>query len=134
MTTVIIYKTKYGSTKEYAEILSKELKCKAIEMDSVKKLSPYSRVIVMSGTYAGRMPLTGFLKSSWSSLKDKEVIAIAIGLVSKDHLWSKITYWFIPFWIRNKINYFKIMGRDPESKKPVSKANLKQVIDYLNKK
>ena len=99
--TGVFYKTRYGSTKEYAQILAKALKCKALEFDD-KDLSKYDRVIVMSGTYAGQMPLTGFLVRNWKVLKNKEVTTVATGLVSQKHLWSKITYCIIIsqiFWI-----------------------------------
>ncbi|MFA5406630.1 MAG: flavodoxin domain-containing protein [Candidatus Nanoarchaeia archaeon] len=130
MKTIIAYKTRCGSTKEYAQLLSKALKCKAFEMDSIKDLN-CDRLIVMSGVYAGQMPLVSFVKSNWKKIKGKELIMIAVGLVDEHHWWSKISYFFIPHKIKKQAKYFKIIGRDPDNKEPVKKENLKRVIDYL---
>ncbi len=134
--TAIVYKTIHGSTKKYALWLSKDLKCKVFEMDSVKPadLKRFSEFIVMSGTYGSRMPLTGFLKKNWDLLKDKKITIVAVGVASEDNLWSKLSYIMIPRKIRKKSKYFKIQGVYKGKGGPVRKSNLKRVIDYLKKK
>jgi menaquinone-dependent protoporphyrinogen IX oxidase len=131
--TVIVYKTIYGSTKKYALWLGKDLKCKVFEMDSFKNFKTYSHFIVMSGTYAGKMPLTGFLKRNWEQLKDKKITIIAVGMAPENNWWSKLSYIRIPKKIRKKAKYFKIKGRFKEQGEPIKKSNLKRVITYIKK-
>ena len=38
MKTLVIYKSKYGSTKQYAEWIAEELDCEAVDAKSVKPL------------------------------------------------------------------------------------------------
>jgi len=132
MKTVILYKTKKGSTEEYAKILGKEFSFNVFEFDKFKDFNKYEKFIIMSGVYAGKIPLVSFLKKNWRKIKNKKITAIVVGMVDKEHIWSKINYFFIPFWIKNKIKYFKIMGRNPESKEKVDKKNLNTIMKYLS--
>jgi menaquinone-dependent protoporphyrinogen IX oxidase len=133
MKRLIAYMTKYGSTEEYAKILSKELKTDINEADSAKDLKKYDQIIAMSGIYAGKMPIINFIKKNWKELKEKELILIIVGLLPVNHWWSKASYFLIPGFIKKKAKYFKIMGRDPKSKERVNPDNLKEVLKNLKK-
>ena len=54
MKTIVIYKTKYGSTKTYAEWIAKELDCKAVCTKEVKidDLMNYDTIVYGGGLYA----------------------------------------------------------------------------------
>jgi menaquinone-dependent protoporphyrinogen IX oxidase len=131
--TAIVYKTIYGSTKKYADWLGKDMKYKVFEMDKVKPkdLKPYSHLIVMSGTYAARMPLTKFLKSNWDSIKDKRITIVSVGMAPEDSFLTKVSKLFIPGKIKKKTKFMKIKGRMPDKGEPVKKSELKRVKDYL---
>lgn len=133
MVSVIVYKTIYGSTKKYAEWLKKELKCSSFEMDSVKidSLKNFNTIIVMSGTYAAKMPLTGFLKNNWKFLKDKKLVAVAVGAAPENNWWSRVSYFLIPGFIKKKIKYFKLPGPYKNQGEKPKKENLKRVVDCL---
>jgi len=134
--TAIVYKTIYGVTKKYAQWLSKELKCPVFEIDSVDldSLKKFNTIIVMSGTYAAKMPLTAFLKNNWETLKSKKLVAVAVGAAPENNWWSKISYFFIPSFIKKKIKYFKIHGPYKGMGEQPKKENLNRVISYLKKK
>jgi len=88
----------------------------------------------MSGTYAGTMPLIGFLKKHANILKSKEVYAVANGATLTN---SNQEYEKIPKEIRDSIKYVKIMGATPfankeRKAKEIKKENLSRVIDLLN--
>lgn len=134
MKQAIIYKTINGSTRKYAEWLSQDLKIKTFEMDSFKDFDKYDSLIVMSGTYAGRMPLTDFLKKNWKLLESKELIIVAVGAVPASNWWSRISYIMIPGKIRKHIKYFKIYGKAGEESPEIKKENLKPVLDYIKRK
>ncbi|MGQ9478689.1 MAG: flavodoxin family protein [Thermoproteota archaeon] len=135
MKTIIFYKSFLGTTRKYAEWLKAELKCdlKKFKEASDEELKNYDLIIVVSGTYAGRMPLTGFLKSKWEILKDKEIVAIGVGIAPENVYWSRKSYDKIPLHIREKIRFFKIPGRIGPAKPAgeVRKENLEKVIQYL---
>lgn len=131
----IIYKTVYGSTEKYARWLNEAVKSDVFEMDSmnVNLLKSYDALVVMSGTYAGKMPLTGFLKKNWELVKNKKIIMVAVGAAPQDNWWSKVTYFFVPGFIKNKVKYFKIYGKFKDKGEDVKKNNLKEIIEYIKK-
>ncbi len=134
MKTVIIYKTFLGTVKQYAKWLQTEIQSDLFKMNEIKgeKLDNYDLFIIMSGTYVGMMPLIRYLKGNWSILKDKKVIAVAIGAAPPDDPWSIRSYKKIPENIRNKIKYFKLPGKIGKTEvEKVRKENLDQVIEYI---
>ena len=54
MKPIVIYKTKYGSTKEYGEWIAEDLGCSAVDAKSVKvsDLLAYDTIIYGGGLYA----------------------------------------------------------------------------------
>lgn len=131
----IIYKTIYGSTEKYAKWLNEAVKSDVFEMDSinVNLLKDYDTLIVMSGTYAGQMPLTDFLKKNWILVKSKKLIVVALGAAPMNSWWSKVTYFFVPKFIKEKIKYFKIYGKFKDKGEDIKKSNLKEIIEYIKK-
>ena len=53
MSSIIIYGSCYGSTKQYAEELSKRTNIKAISFKNVKEINAYNTIIYLGGLYAG---------------------------------------------------------------------------------
>ncbi|VVB75069.1 Flavodoxin domain protein [Candidatus Tiddalikarchaeum anstoanum] len=131
--TLIVYKSFLGSTRKYAKWLTDELKSDIVDMWSVRleKLKEYDTIIVMSGTYANWMPLTGFLTKNWPTIQDKKVIVVAVGAAPENDPYSKSSYNKIPEHIRNKIKYFKIYGKFGNQGKEVEKDALNRIIRYL---
>lgn len=80
--TIIIYSSKYGFTKTYAQWLSEELSC---EMLSAKKanastLTGYDTIIYGGGLYAGTVSGIKLLTENISLLKDKNIVIFTCGL------------------------------------------------------
>src|SRR6185437_11094271 len=99
-----------------------------------EELINYDVVIVTSGTYAGKMPLVGFLKKHWDILQHKKVIVIAVGIAPAEDEYSIKSYELIPPEIRHKIKYFKVPG-NMFSLKPAgkpSKEKLERVISLIH--
>ena len=70
--TIVIYKSKYGSTKKYAEWIAGELECPAVSIEDFKKgeLKNYDKVIYGGAVQAGGIKeLDKFLKWIKSDLK-----------------------------------------------------------------
>ena len=135
MSDVVVYKSIFGATKIYANWVAGFLKVEAFKFGEANKsvLSCNDRVIVLSGTYAGQMPLTKFLKDNWAILKDKDVYVVAVGCSDKNSEGIEIAYNGIPLEIRERIHYYNVMGAMPFSDKTgkVEKGNLKKLFDDL---
>jgi menaquinone-dependent protoporphyrinogen oxidase len=114
MKTLILYKTVYGSTREYAEYIHKQFQ-DAVIFDvkgfDPKDLVNYDAVIFGSRTYMGSISGVKFLKKNWDVLKDKKVFLFAVGINLPNDKKSEDSYNLIPEEIRNVIQYIKVPGR-----------------------
>lgn len=77
---IIIYGSKYGTTKSYALELSRRIKVDAISYKEVKSLSSYDTVIYLGGVYAEQiLGLSKMLKAN--PLNSKQAfILVTVGL------------------------------------------------------
>ncbi|HPW48047.1 MAG TPA: flavodoxin domain-containing protein [Candidatus Saccharibacteria bacterium] len=137
MKTAIFYKSHLGSTKTYAAWIQKKIKANLFLFRQFKKvkIENYDTVIVASGTYIGKMPLVKFLTKAWPYIKDKNIIVIAVGMVSPHDDDSLKSYNSIPEHIRSSIKYFKLPGKigDNAPIGQVRPQNLKPVFEYLKR-
>lgn len=83
--TVVVYKSKYGNTKKYAEWIAKELGVKLLEHKGIKvdDLMKYDTIIYGGGLYAGGIAGFSFIKKNYSKLKDKHIVVFAVGSSSE---------------------------------------------------
>lgn len=81
MSGIIIYKSKYGAAKRYAEWLSEETGFKTIEESKAKieEVKQYDTVILGGGIYASGISGLSFLKKHIDMLKTKKVIVFCCG-------------------------------------------------------
>ncbi|WP_034449319.1 flavodoxin domain-containing protein [Butyrivibrio sp. AE2032] len=81
MKGIILFKSKYGSTRKYAEWLSEATGFKAVETDKadLKEVDGCDTVIIGGGLYASGMNGLSFLKKNIGMLKGKKVIAFCCG-------------------------------------------------------
>ncbi|MGI5997438.1 MAG: flavodoxin domain-containing protein [Lutispora sp.] len=79
--TVVIYQSKYGSTKKYAQWLAEELSSDLIETKkaSIEQIKKYDVIILGGGIYATGIAGISFLKKHYEKLKNKKVIVFAVG-------------------------------------------------------
>ncbi len=86
MSTIVIYKTKYGSTKTYAEWISEELGCEAVDAKLIKPcdLSKYDTIIYGGGLYAEIINGVTLITKNIEALKDKKVIIFTTGITPAD--------------------------------------------------
>lgn len=113
MKIAIIYKSVLGSTKKYAQWIADEYKADLFTYNSAtnENIQKYDLIIVASGTYASLMPLTGFLKKHWDVLRNKRVLALAVGMAHPDDPQSYAQYELIPAHIQDEIHYHKLPGK-----------------------
>lgn len=78
MNTIVIYRSKYGHVKRYAEMIAKELNCNFVDIKGIKKseMLQYDKVIFGTGVYMGKMRKLGKMKQIFSN---KPIIFYACG-------------------------------------------------------
>jgi menaquinone-dependent protoporphyrinogen IX oxidase len=110
---LVLYKTKYGSTKLYAGWIADELGSDLCEMTSFDPclLGQYDTVLLGSPAYLGGLRCRGFLKRHWAVLRKKRIIVFGVtGVPPEDPRQQQIVKRSFPEYIRNYITYFPLRG------------------------
>ena len=86
MNAIVIYKTKYGSTKTYAEWIAEELSCKAVDAKQVKidNLKEYDTIIYGGGLYAEVIAGVTLITKNMEQLAGKKLIVYTTGITPLD--------------------------------------------------
>lgn len=81
MSGIILYKSKYGSTKKYAEWLAEATGFALAETDraNIADVCQYDVILLGGGVYASSIAGLSFLKKNWSRLKTKNVLVFVCG-------------------------------------------------------
>lgn len=79
--TIVIYKSKSGYTKTYAEWIAEELKCELVESTniSLETLLEYDTIVFGGGLYAIGINGISIITKNFEALKDKNIIVWATG-------------------------------------------------------
>ena len=75
MEGIIIYKSKYGATKKYADWISDKTGFEKVEVDKAKieDIKNYDTIIIGGGIYASGIAGLNFLRKNIDSLKEKNL-------------------------------------------------------------
>ncbi|MBQ7032975.1 MAG: flavodoxin [Clostridia bacterium] len=86
MNAIVLYKSKYGSTKQYAEWIAEEIGCQAVEAGRVRAeaLAPYDTVIYGGGLYAEVIAGLTLLTKNMEKVKDKKIAVFSTGITPID--------------------------------------------------
>ncbi len=78
---LVAYKTKYGTTKTYAEWIAEETGADLIEAKHVtlKRLLQYDTIVYCGGLYAGGMLGFSRICKQYSKLQGKRLVVVAVG-------------------------------------------------------
>lgn len=79
MKTIVVYKSKYGYTKKYAEWLAESLGCDIKENASLADVLGYDTIIYGGGIYAGRLNGARFITKNLGKLAGKKLVLFAVG-------------------------------------------------------
>lgn len=82
MSTIVIYKTKYGSTKTYADWIAEELGCESVDAKSVKieDLEKYDTIVYGGGLYAEIINGVILLTKNMDKLEGKKLVVFSTGI------------------------------------------------------
>lgn len=78
----VVYKSKYGSTKKYAEWISDALTCDLFDARKVdaKTLSKYDVIVYGGGLYASGINGISLITKNIDALKGRKIIVFTVGL------------------------------------------------------
>ena len=80
MNSIIIYGSHYGTTKQYAEELSRRTNIKAISFKEVKEINDYNNIIYLGGLYAGGVLGMSKTIKKLNDVSNKKIIIVTVGL------------------------------------------------------
>ena len=86
MKIIVVYKTKYGSTKAYAQWIADELSCKAVDVKDINidELSEYDAIVYGGGLYAEVINGVSIITKNLDKLKDKKIAVYTTGITPLD--------------------------------------------------
>lgn len=78
---LVLYRSKYGSTKKYADMLKEELACDVFEIGNFPfhQAEHYDFIIAAGGIYAGGISVMKDIRRNQRFLSDKNVVIFAVG-------------------------------------------------------
>ena len=86
MNAIVVYKTKYGSTKNYADWIGEELNCKVTDVKeiTINELKKYDTIIYGGGLYAEIINGVSLITKNVDSLKNKKIAVYTTGITPLD--------------------------------------------------
>lgn len=79
MKAIVVYKSKYGYTKKYAEWLAEGLGCDIMENAVLTDIAGYDTIIFGGGIYAGRINGARLITKNLGKLAGKKLVLFAVG-------------------------------------------------------
>jgi menaquinone-dependent protoporphyrinogen IX oxidase len=127
---VVLYATRYGSTKEIAEMMADKLEINAKDISSIKKpeeLDCVDVVILLSPIYADTIleEMRMFIKTYFIQIKSKKLITIAVYGAVEGYLKANYADEFARFFENAPVRSFTILGR--ATKATMSKEDHKRL-------
>ena len=77
---IVLYKSEYGFSKQYAEWIAEELKCNCLEISAFDFNKDYKTIIFGGGLYAGKINGIKTLIKNYNKIKDKKLIVFTVGV------------------------------------------------------
>lgn len=86
MSTIVLYKSKYGSTETYARWIAEELSCEVYDAGKVKvdTLKNYDNIVYGGGLYAEVIAGLSLITKNIDILKDKKIAVFSTGITPLD--------------------------------------------------
>lgn len=84
--TVVVYKTKYGSAKAYAEYIASKLECDCFDAKKIKAddLLKYDSIVYGGGLYAEVINGVGLITKNINKLTDKKIAVFTTAITPLD--------------------------------------------------
>ena len=112
--TLVTYRSKYGSTRQYAQWIADELGADIMPVEDVdpSRLALYDTVIVGGYVRMGTIIGSEFIVRQWDALRKKDVMLFSVA-GAPAHVPDRI-HWFersLPQHIHEQVTHFALRGR-----------------------
>lgn len=136
---VVIYKSKYGSSKKYAQWIAEEVKGDLFDASEIKveMLKEYDTIVYGGGLYASGISGISLITKNFDIIKDKKIIVYTVGLASTDkkEVFAPIIEKNFPKEIIDNIKFFHFRGGiDYKKLNLVHKAMMAMLKKVVSKK
>lgn len=112
MNGIIIYKSKYGSTREYAEWLRAETGFTLFDVKHCPRdLGGYDVVVLGCSVFAGKLNLASWLRQRWAQLQGKQVLLFVTHVNTGEGEFAKVVPQSLPEDIAQQLKVFPVGGR-----------------------
>ncbi len=115
MKAIIIYKGKYGATKQYAEWLGYELNLAVATTDEINgsKLAPYDVLILGTSIYVGKFQIKKWLEQNWRIIRNRKIFIFQVAGTPLKEIAKRESYnqQNIPAEIKDQCTVFNLPGR-----------------------
>ncbi|NLY46339.1 MAG: flavodoxin [Tissierella sp.] len=135
----VIYTSKYGNTKKYAQWIAEEAKADLYESSKVKisNFIKYDTIIYGGGLYASKIAGISIITKNYEALKDKNIVVFTVGIAATDReeVFSPIIEKNFSEEMRNRIKFYHLRGDiDYKSLGFVHKAMMGMLKKVITKK
>ncbi len=81
---VVIYKSKYGATKKYAQWIAQALEADLFDIKQInaQDLGKYQTIVYGGGLYASGIIGSDFITKNFSAIKEKRIVVFTVGLAN----------------------------------------------------
>ncbi|HMK19285.1 MAG TPA: flavodoxin domain-containing protein [Chitinophagaceae bacterium] len=115
MKGLVIYKGKYGATKQYAMWIGQELQLPVASADRfpVDELPKYDYFILGSSVYIGKLEIKDWLKKNFDLLQNKKILFFQLSASPPEQIEKRESYnkASLPPDILQKIRFYYLPGR-----------------------
>lgn len=136
--TAVLYKSKYGATKQYARWIADETGGDLFELGKItpKELSHYDVIIMGGGIYAGGIRGLSRMKKFFALFSDKRIILFSVGSSAADQKSiERIKERNLPENMQKSIRFFHLRGAlDYPAMKPLDRACMNLMASIIKKK
>lgn len=116
MKAIVIYKSKYGATKAYANWIAEALSCSAVDAKTVKAddLKDYDTIIYGGGLYAEVIAGVTLITKNFDKVKDKKLVVYTTGITPlecRDYYDKMVIEKNFKPYMPDKIKVYNFMGK-----------------------
>ena len=79
---IVLYKSEYGFTKQYAQWIAEQLQCDCVEISAFDFNKDYKTIILGGALYAGKINGIKTLIKNYDKIKDKKIIVYTVGVAN----------------------------------------------------
>ena len=140
MNAIVLYKSKYGSTKQYAQWIAEDLSCEAVDAKNVKvdDLLGYDTIIYGGGLYAEIINGVYLITKNINKLSDKKIIVFTTGITPcdvREYYDDEVIVKNFKNGVPENIKIFNFLGRMVQSElTPVHRAALVSLKKIMSAK